>query len=500
MDPTSGFRAGGPASREHTPSLGALFRTLSADAAMLVRHEAALAKAELRRSVRRVAAHAGQLVLGASIAAAGGLVLLAALVAGLGKALGERYWLSALLVGGVFLALGGVLALVGMKRAKKTSLAPEETLETLRETGDWAKGEVSELRAALARPAAFDGGSNGGAAWIGHPPAALPRPAPSDGHARGSDGVDGARALDRDRSADRSKPERARKDRTDNDRGTDARTETARSGPPLSMPLWKRVAKESKDDDLSNQAAKVAYYFFLSLPPLVMALFAMAGLFGDERTAAWLTGQLQGALPAEASALVEGFVDDVVREEHPGPLSVGLLLALWAGSAVFTALEDTLNDVFEIREERGFLKGRLVAVGTLVAVGLLFVAGSSAILAGPAVSRALGLEDFGRAVWAVAQWPLAFALIVGAFLVIYYVLPNRPQRGKVRVLAKGAAVGAALWVAATLGFRLYITNFSSYSETYGLLGTVIVLLLWMYVTSLVILLGGEVASEMERTA
>lgn len=99
----------------------------------------------------------------------------------------------------------------------------------------------------------------------------------------------------------------------------------------------------------------------------------------------------------------------------------------------------------------------------------------------------------------MAQWPLGFALIAATFWLIYYVLPLRDQRARKGTLAKASAVAAVIFVLASIAFRLYMTNFGSYSRTYGLLGTVIVLLLWMYVTSLVILLGGEVASEMERT-
>jgi membrane protein len=197
---------------------------------------------------------------------------------------------------------------------------------------------------------------------------------------------------------------------------------------------------------------------------------------------------------------VTGFVRDVVHQNAPGPLSIGLLLALWAGSNVFTALEDTLNAAFGIRAERPFVKKKAVAVGMLAACAVLFLAGSAVLLGGGGISDALGFGEAGRAVWAVLQWPLGFGLITATFWLIYYVLPNKDQRGCRMTLLKASAVSAALFVVASVAFRLYMANFGSYSKTYGLLGTVIVLLLWMYVTSLVILLGGEVASEMERSA
>lgn len=426
------------ATRGDARPLGELFRSLTSDATRLIRQEAALARAEISANVRTLAADAGKVIAGAVLATAGALVLLEALVLGVGVLLDYRYWLSALIVGALLLAVGGGLAFVGARAARGRKVAPARALSNLRETGNWARGEALELRAALVG---------------GEPAVALPRPAEAP--------------------------------------------RTVHAAAP-GAPLWKRVMKEFGEDDLSNQAAKVAYYFFLSLPPLVMALFGLAGIFGGDATAESIAAQLRGALPGEASALVGGFVDDVVRESHPGPLSVGLLLALWAASNVFMALEDTLNAVYHIHRKRGFVRRRLVALGTLVAVGVLFVAGSAVLLAGPALSGAMGLGAAGNAAWSVLQWPLSFALIVAAFWILYFVLPLRDQSRCKAVLLRSSAISAALWLLATLAFRVYIANFSSYSATYGLLGTVIVLLLWMYVTSLVILLGGEISAEMEK--
>ena len=269
---------------------------------------------------------------------------------------------------------------------------------------------------------------------------------------------------------------------------------------PADAPLWKRVLHEFKADDISNQAAKVAYYFFLSLPPALMAVFGLTGFFGGPRTADWLTVRLTGSLPAEASALVTGFVSDVVHRKAPGALSIGLLLALWSGAAVFSALEDTLNGAFGITAQRSFVKKKAVAVGMLAACAVLFLAGSAVLLGGGRISDALGLGQVGRTVWGIVQLPLGFALIAATFWLIYYVLPNKDQSGCKGTLLKASAVSAAIFVAASLAFRLYMGSFGAYSATYGLLGTVIVLLLWMYVTSLVILLGGEIAAEMERRA
>lgn len=443
------------------PSLGELVRRLSADAATLVRQEVALAKAELRANARALLGDAGKIAAGAGIAAMGVLVLLMALVLGLGDAMGGRYWLSALIVGAVLLAIGTGLLVAGLKHARAHPLAPEETLGTLRETGDWAKGEVAELRSAFSADATADGG---------RAPSPAPRAAASAGYP----------AVHRGASTSRPRDARAPA------RGKDQ--------PPLEWPLWKRVRAKYQQDDVSNQAAKVAYFFFMSLPPLLMAAFGMAGIFGGEKTADWLTANLQRNLPAEAGTLVNGFVNDVVHKDHPGLVSLGLLLAIWSGAGVFMALEDSLNAAYGVTSARGFVKRRAVALGTLVGVGVLFLAGSVVLLAGGAIADALGLG----VAWSVAQWPLGLALVVGAFWIVYYVLPGADQRRHRLTVLKASAIAAGLWLLATLGFRLYAANFGSYSKTYGVLGGIIVLLLWMYYTSTVIVLGGEVASEMER--
>ncbi|MBV9111102.1 MAG: YihY family inner membrane protein [Gemmatimonadetes bacterium] len=428
-------------------SLGELLRRLGTDSAALVRHELALARLELRRSARALAGDTARVAIGGAVAAIGALLLLEALVFGLGDLAGRRYWLSSLVLGVLLAIVGGVLLATALKHARSRSIAPTETIGTLRETGEWARAEAAGIRATLA--ADGDGRST-----VVHRPAS-PSPALPRSEARGVPAED--------------------------------------EGSLISKPLWKRVYAKYQADDVPNQAAKVAYYFFMSLPPLLMAGFGMAGLFGGDRAADRMTVRLQQNLPAEASALVSGFVDEVVRRNHPGLLSLGLLLALWSGSSVFTALEDSLNAAWGIESARGFLKRRAVALGTLLAVGLLFLAGSTALLAGPAIAKALRLGI----VWTVLQWPLGLALVVAAFWIVYYVLPNADQRESKVTLVKASALAAGLWLLATIGFRLYAANFGSYSKSYGVLGGIIVLLLWMYYTSTVILVGGEVASEME---
>jgi membrane protein len=458
-------------------SLGSLFRDLSADASVLIRQEVTLAKTEMRRNVGAIARDVGNMAMWGVVAALGGLVMVAFLVAGLGDLL-DNYWLAALIVGLAFIALGAFMALRSLRHLRTVQMKPQETVATLRDTQAWAQGEAAEIKAALSGRG--DGGPSGdGADGRGGAVAAGPvvNRITADGRARTSTGGD---------SAGRA--------------GGSGRGTTTRAAAPAAAEgsLPKRVWAEFKKDDISGQAAKVAYYFFLSLPPALMAVFALTGIFGGPEVAERISAELSTALPAEASGLVDEFVSQVVMDKKPGLLSIGLLLALWSASNVFNAMGDTLNVAYGVEEDRSWVKKKLVALGTMVAVAVLFLAGTTALVAGPAISDALGLGQVGRALWAVGQWPLAFLLIASAFWIIYYVLPNKDQSDCKKTLFKASAVAAGLWLVATFAFRLYVANFSSYSATYGFIGAVIVLLLWMYVTSLVILLGGEIAAEMER--
>jgi len=149
--------------------------------------------------------------------------------------------------------------------------------------------------------------------------------------------------------------------------------------------------------------------------------------------------------------------------------------------------------MYDVREDRGFLKKRGIALLLLVAGLVLLVGGALAIIAGVPIIRSLGVGPAAE----LGAWVLAFILVVALFALVYYVLPNRDQsRSKATVLI-GAVVGALVWLLATTGFQVYVTNFGSYRATYGAIGAVIVLMFWLYLTALAILFGGEVASVLE---
>ena len=256
----------------------------------------------------------------------------------------------------------------------------------------------------------------------------------------------------------------------------------------------KAIGREAMRDDITGEAAKAAYYFFLSFFPAILALFAFTGILGGQEAFDAIMRYLHNAMPGQAASYLEQFVREITGAQRPGMLSLGLLLTLWSASNIFAVLAEGLNVMYDLEEDRSWWKRRAMAIVATVAGLALFVSGAAAILAGPSLVDFLSLSR----VWNVLRWPLAFLLVTAMIWLIYYLMPNRDQAGSKKPTLIGALVGCSLWTVATLGFRLYVSHFGTYSKTYGVVGGVLVLLLWLYLTALAILFGGEVAATLEQ--
>jgi len=268
-------------------------------------------------------------------------------------------------------------------------------------------------------------------------------------------------------------------------------------------PLLKKTASEVWDDNILGLSAQMAYYFFFSLFPIFIFVAPLLALVGDKReTFAFLLDQLAYAVPAEAFQLVKNVVEDVVFTPNaPGLVSVGALLALWSGSSVFMNLMGALNAAYDCDgDSRPWWKRQLNALAALICVGLMFVTATVIVVAGGDIvdklADWLNIGTAGRVIWTVLQYALALAILVGSAWAIYLFLPDVKQ-SKWHALA-GAILATVLWIVVTMGFRLYVQNFGNYNKTYGTIGAVIVLLTWMYLSMIVLLTGGELASELHH--
>jgi membrane protein len=258
--------------------------------------------------------------------------------------------------------------------------------------------------------------------------------------------------------------------------------------------------RETSADDVFARSAQLAYYFFFALFPLVLFLMTLLGLFAGPGSAVrgQLVNYLTRAMPQSASGIVQQTVQHTLDASGGGKLSFGILLALFSASAGMTALMDTLNVVFGVREGRSFLRQKATAVLLTIATGLLMCIAIALIVAGGKIANAV----FGGAlalVWQIAQYPVAIFFLLLSFSLIYYYAPNI-DHPRWHWVTPGSAVGVALWVIASVGLSIYLHFFNSYSATYGMLGAVMILLLWFYVTGTAVLMGGEVNSLVEYAA
>lgn len=274
---------------------------------------------------------------------------------------------------------------------------------------------------------------------------------------------------------------------------------------PREIPLrgWKdilvRTWREVEEDRVSMVAAAMAFYGVLAVFPAVIALVSLYALVSDPGQ---IEGQLGSALetvPPSARALLTDYLSSAARRSDSslgwGTL-VGLLGALWSTSTGTHALIRAVNLAYDERETRGFVKMRFSAIA-LTLGGVLFGAVSIFTIALlPGLMGYVGLAQLTRDLIHVGRWPILMLAAIFAIGVLYRVAPDRPPT-QWRWITPGSVVATVLWLLASWSFSLYVENFGSFGDTYGPIAGVIVLMLWFWLTSLAILLGAELNSEIE---
>jgi membrane protein len=252
-------------------------------------------------------------------------------------------------------------------------------------------------------------------------------------------------------------------------------------------------------------AAALTYYAMMSLFPAIVLGTSLFALIGDESTVTNAVDYFarQGADPATQEA-IRKVMDKIVSASGGAvsfALAISILIALNGASGAFGAAGRALNRVYGVEEDRGFVDRKLTDLGvTLMIVVLLLVVVAALFLGGGFAEDLLGSIGIGStaaAVWSIARWPLALAAMMVAYALIYSFAPDVEPR-KLRWITPGAAAGVAIWIVASIGFGIYIKNFSSYGAAYGAAGAVIVLLLWLWLSSCAFLFGAEVNAELER--
>jgi membrane protein len=260
-----------------------------------------------------------------------------------------------------------------------------------------------------------------------------------------------------------------------------------------------RTKGEAKEDHVVLLAAGVALFALLALVPALIALISIYGLVADpDRIDEQLSDALSAA-PTEVRDLISQQVRDIGDASSGAIVAVvgGLLLALWSASAGMKNLIEAINAAYDETETRGFAKLRALALALTLGAILFFVVAFAAIALLPSLIASSDLGLFGRIAVNVVRFVVLFAGLLLGLAVLYRYAPDR-NRAKWSWVTPGAVFAAVVWIAGSLLFSVYTSNFGRYNETYGTLGAVVVVILWLLLTALVVILGAEINCELER--
>lgn len=265
--------------------------------------------------------------------------------------------------------------------------------------------------------------------------------------------------------------------------------------------LLVRTWKEGSEDNVGFLAAGVAFYVFLAFVPLLAAAVLLYGLVADPETVSEHIGKLFASLPHDAAALIADQLRSLTASPKSGKglgLVIALLFALYGASKGASGIVIALNQAYEVKETRSFVRTTLLSL-VLTLGGLLVMLLAAAVISLTTAIESL-LPDATPVIHFVVQclsWIVAAGLVSIAIGLAYRFAPNRPD-APWRWITPGSAAASLLWLIASLAFGLYVSHFGHYNATYGSLGGVVVFLTWLYLSAYILLMGGELNSELEK--
>src|SRR5262249_53582831 len=267
--------------------------------------------------------------------------------------------------------------------------------------------------------------------------------------------------------------------------------------------LLKRVYNEFDEDEVFTRSAALAYYFISALFPMIFFLAAVLGLFvRRHELESGLLGHIPRLMPGPAYQLIEKTLHEITTSSSGVKLALGLLLALWSGSGGVRSIMNALNRCYHVKDSRPLWARLLISIGLTVSITVLVNVALVIVLYGGNIARFVGAQTGLNTplvmAWQIVQWPIALFFVILSFALLYFWGPDADQRW--HWISPGSLVGVLVWVGISLLFRQYLHFFNNYSKTYGSLGAVIVLLLWLYLSGLALLTGGEINAEIENAA
>jgi membrane protein len=266
--------------------------------------------------------------------------------------------------------------------------------------------------------------------------------------------------------------------------------------------LARRVYRELGEDEVMDRAAALSYYFVFALFPTLLFLAALLGLLPSARLLDRLLEYLGRVLPADAFSIITRTLQEILRGARGTVLSIGAVAALWAASSGMASIITALNVAYDVTDDRPWWKRRLIAVGLTVVFAAFTLTALIVLVLGPpiveALARIIGLGPIFTRTWNVLQWPVALVLVLTGVGLVYYLAPNLRQRWY--WVTPGSAFAVTGWLLASGALRFYVSRFADYNATYGSIAGVILLMLWLFVTGLVLLVGAEINAEIARAA
>ena len=269
------------------------------------------------------------------------------------------------------------------------------------------------------------------------------------------------------------------------------------------LAILKRAAKRANKDHVTSLAAALAYYAFLAIPAALLLAAGLFGLLADPSAVTTIIKDLHGIVPSQVSSLIEGSLRRLTQQNSTSItlIVVGAVLALWSLSGAMQNVMWALNLAYDRSETRGFVRRRLVAAGMAVFALVASTLALGLLVLGPHLSRwigdAIGNRRATEIVWWAAQWPILIGGLLLAFGVIYYLGPDVKQ--KWQFLSFGAVFAVVVWLIASGAFAYYASRFGSYNKAWGSLSAVVVMLTWLWISSVALLLGAEINAEAERS-
>jgi len=267
--------------------------------------------------------------------------------------------------------------------------------------------------------------------------------------------------------------------------------------------LWRLYNKGFDEEDILSNSAQIAYFFLFALFPLLLFLVSIFGFVLDSASdlKVEMFDYLRQAMPGSAYELVKKTIEEVTENSTGGKLTFGILVALYSASAGIDSIRVVLNGVYNLTETRPWWKTKLLSLVMTLGLGILVTVALGIVLYGSRFTKLLldtiNLPVESPMIISILQIAIAGIVLISMFALLYNYLPQHKKPNWVWI-TPGALIGIALWLVLSLSFRLYLSYFNTYDKTYGSLGAVIILMLWLYLTALVILIGGSINAVLQE--